>query len=87
MDPKSGGHFFSPMLQDQRGREMMTAEHSHPMDTAKHDPETPLLLFCPDQGGWNIGVWLEGRWVDYASASVALEPVRWLPVPPEPVDP
>jgi hypothetical protein len=61
-------------------------EMSHPMDTAAHDEEMPLLLFCPKQGGWHIGIWFDGRWVDFATLSEWLEPIRWMPVPPDPVD-
>jgi hypothetical protein len=48
------------------------------------DPERTLLLFCPEQGGWHTGLFFEGRWLDFATLAVALEPTHWLPEPPEP---
>jgi hypothetical protein len=48
------------------------------------DPERTLLLFCPEQGGWHTGVFVEGRWLDFATLTLALEPTYWLPEPPEP---
>ena len=66
--------------------DMMVCVLPQPMDTAQHDSDMPLLLFCPNQGGWQIGVWLEGRWLDYASFSVTLDPTHWMPIPPDPVE-
>ena len=60
---------------------------AHPMDTAERDEEIPLLLFCPDQGGWQIGIWFGGHWVDYSTLTMELQPTRWMPVPPNPVAP
>ena len=40
----------------------------------REDPERTLLLFCPEQGGWQTGVFFEGRWLDFATLSVELEP-------------
>ena len=38
-----------------------------PITTApSDDPERPLLLFCPEQGGWQMGVFFDGRWLDFA---------------------
>jgi len=48
------------------------------------DPERTLLLFCPEQGGWHTGVFVEGHWLDFATLTLALEPTYWLPEPPEP---
>ena len=47
------------------------------------DPERTLLLFCPEQGGWQTGLFFEGRWLDFATTTVELEPTHWLPEPPE----
>jgi hypothetical protein len=47
-------------------------------------PEKPLLLFCPEEGGWHVGVFFEGQWVDLASLTIKLEPTHWMPIPPEP---
>jgi ADP-heptose:LPS heptosyltransferase len=48
------------------------------------DPERTLLLFCPEQGGWQTGLFFEGRWLDFATLTLELEPTYWLPEPPEP---
>ena len=48
------------------------------------DPERTLLLFCLEQGGWHTGLFVEGRWLDFATLTVELEPTHWLPEPPEP---
>jgi hypothetical protein len=47
------------------------------------DPERTLLLFCPEQGGWQNGLFFEGRWLDFATTTVELEPTHWLSEPPE----
>ena len=48
------------------------------------DPERTLLLFCPEQGGWQTGVFFEGRWLDFATLTVELEPAHFTDVPPDP---
>src|SRR4051794_37629628 len=48
------------------------------------DPERTLLLFCPEQGGWQTGVFLEGRWLDFATLTVELEPAHFTDGPPDP---
>src|SRR3954452_24969869 len=48
------------------------------------DPERTLLLFCPEQGGWHTGLFVEGRWLDFATLTLELEPTYWLPEPREP---
>jgi hypothetical protein len=60
-----------------------------PIDTAPNDGDVPLLLFCPEQGGWHTAVWFGGMWVDYLTTLEELQPTHWLPVPPDPpgVDP
>lgn len=46
--------------------------------------EHPYLLYCPEEGGWHVGVFFEERWVDLATLTVELKPTHWMPVPPEP---
>ena len=53
-------------------------------DAPLDDPERTLLLFCPEQGGWQTGVFFEGRWLDFATLSVELEPTHFTDVPPDP---
>jgi hypothetical protein len=55
-----------------------------PISTAPQEEDWPLLLFCPDQGGWHTGVWFWGKWLAYIDTSTVLEPSHWLPVPPDP---
>ncbi len=62
----------------------MTGVLTHAMDTAPRREDMPLMLYCPEQGGWHVGVWHDGHWTDFASLSVALAPVRWMPLPPAP---
>jgi hypothetical protein len=44
--------------------------------------ERTLLLYCPEQGGWQKGEWC--RWVSTADIETVLEPTHWTEVPPEP---
>lgn len=55
-----------------------------PIDTSPHDQEIPLLLFCRDQGGWQVGIWYDGMWMDYLTLAEELQPSHWLPLPPDP---
>jgi hypothetical protein len=57
-----------------------------PISTAPEEDDKPILLFCPDQGGWHTGVWFRGKWLAYIDMSVVLEPSHWLPVPADPPD-
>ena len=36
------------------------------------DPERTLLLSGPKQGGWQAGVFFEGRWLDFATLTMEL---------------
>jgi hypothetical protein len=56
------------------------------MSDAPREEGKDLMLWSFEQGGWNRGVWHEGRWVDYLALSVELQPIYWdnvLPDPPE----
>jgi hypothetical protein len=60
-----------------------------PIETAPPITDTsPLLLFCPEQGGWHSGVWFYGKWLAYIDSSIILHPTHWMmaPVDPEDVD-
>jgi hypothetical protein len=61
-----------------------TALIPQPISTAPQEEDRPLLLFCPEQGGWHTGIWFLGKWLAYIDTSVVLSPSHWLPVPPEP---
>ena len=41
-------------------------QSARPIETAPHDKaqERSLLLWCPEQGGWQTGVWFKGQWMD-----------------------
>jgi hypothetical protein len=53
------------------------------MDTAPRGEDVPLLVWCPKQDGWQMGVFFEGRWVDYSTLELELEPTHWLKAPPD----
>jgi hypothetical protein len=55
------------------------------ISTAPKAQERTLLLYCPEQGGWQTVKWFEGRWVSTADVEVVLEPTHWTDVPEEPV--
>ena len=45
--------------------------------------ERTLLLYCPEQGGWQTGEWLHERqcWVSTAAIDEVLEPTMWTEAP------
>jgi hypothetical protein len=60
-----------------------------PISTAPGEVDAPLLLFCPKQGGWHVGVRFGGKWYAYIGyayidPAIELEPSHWLPTPPDP---
>jgi hypothetical protein len=57
---------------------------AEPIATAPREPERTLLLYCPEQAGWQTGEWCEGRWVSTADVEIVLEPTHWTDVPPDP---
>src|SRR5215203_6077885 len=57
-----------------------------PISNSPQDHDQPFLLFCPEQGGWHIGIWFLGKWLAYIDTSTVLEPSHWSPVPPDPPD-
>jgi hypothetical protein len=60
-----------------------------PIEAAPPFTDTsPLLLFCPEQGGLHSGVWFYGKWLAYIDSSIILHPTHWMmaPVDPEEVD-
>jgi hypothetical protein len=57
---------------------------TNPVATAPQELERTLLLYCPEQGGWQTGEWCEGRWVSTADIEIVLEPTHWADVPERP---
>ena len=59
----------------------------YPIETApraEFDPEpVPILLWCPDEGGWHTGFWFAGVWRLHADIEHVLDPSHWLPAPPD----
>jgi hypothetical protein len=55
-----------------------------PIDTAPREEEKPLLLYCPEHGGWRIGALFEGNWLDFFDLITHLTPTHWAPLPPDP---
>jgi hypothetical protein len=60
-----------------------------PMAVGPDEKPIPVLLYCPEEGGWGTGVWLRSRCVDgvwcrqgwYLATdhTVELRPAQWLP--------
>ena len=44
------------------------------IDTAPREEEKPLLLYCPEHGGWRIGALFEGNWLDFFDLITHLTP-------------
>lgn len=57
-----------------------------PIQTAPQMENFPLLLYCPDQGGWHTGVWFGGVWLAHIDNSISLEPSHWMYPPADPID-
>jgi hypothetical protein len=55
-----------------------------PIATAPRAGERTLLLYCPEQAGWQTGEWCEGQWVSTADIEIVLEPTHWTDVPEPP---
>ena len=53
--------------------------------TALREPGRTLLLYCPEQGGWQTGEWDQGEWTDTLTREKILQPTHWIGVPPIPV--
>jgi hypothetical protein len=45
---------------------------ARPLATAPRERERTLLLYCPEQAGWQTGEWCESRWV--STADIDLSP-------------
>lgn len=54
-----------------------------PIETAPKEPSRGILLYCPDQGGWQIGRWAISRWLSTRKVEF-LEPTHWAETPAEP---
>jgi hypothetical protein len=60
---------------------------SRPIGEAPREPERTLLLYCPEQGGWQSGEWRLGEWTDTLTGGKSLKPTHWMePPPPVPVE-
>ena len=55
-----------------------------PISTAPQEDDRPLLLFCPEQGGWHTGEWYQGAWTDALTRVKNLDPTYWLDYPGDP---
>ena len=67
---------------------VLKQEGAQAIDTAPRGGSESLLLFCPDQGGWQLGHWNTGCepacWVAALDGTTLLEPTHWDKAPPEP---
>ena len=52
--------------------------------TAPREPDRTLLLFCPEQGGWQTGRWIDGEWRSTAMTAFRLVPTHWTTAPTNP---
>ena len=53
----------------------------YPIESAPRpdrDP-VPLLLYCPDEGCWLLGLWSAGAWRLQGHRERVLHPTHWLP--------
>jgi len=63
--------------------------HTAPIAVGAHEEPIPVLLHCPDEGGWRRGAWLRSRysngvwcrqgWRLADDQAVELRPTQWLP--------
>jgi hypothetical protein len=52
--------------------------------TPRSDQDSvPLLLYCPDEGSWLLGLWSEGAWRLQDHREHVLHPTHWLPTSTE----
>jgi hypothetical protein len=70
------------------GRDAITLPAPMPMSRAPRIAERTLLLYCPEQGGWQTGEWHHDRqcWVSTAAIDHVLEATMWTEAPDEPTD-
>jgi hypothetical protein len=54
----------------------------YPIETApRPDQEpVPLLLYCPTEGSWLLGLWSKGEWRLQDHVERILKPTHWLPL-------
>jgi hypothetical protein len=52
-----------------------------PITTAPRDENVPLLLYCPEQNGLQVGISSGDGWIDNLLSYVALSPSRWCVLP------
>lgn len=63
--------------------EAQPIDQPKPMDCAPREARRKLLLYCPNQDGWQVGEWLEGRWMSMWHLDF-LEPTHWTEIPNPP---
>ncbi len=61
-----------------RGLSKPIAEAPMPSHPHLQMEQTPLLLYCPNQGGWHTGVWFDGGWWLHFNMEEKLEPVSFI---------
>jgi hypothetical protein len=59
-------------------------EAPQPISTIGEGLGAVCLVFSPEQGGWNIGQFRNGRWTDVNDAARPLIPTHWLRLPDAP---
>ena len=68
---------------------------SAPMATGLDETPIKVLVYCPDEGGWQVGVWLRAGhhggvvmrqgWLAAIDYSIELRPTHWLPYREKPM--
>ena len=68
--------------------------HTAPLATGPDETPIKVLVHCPDEGGWHVGVWLRAAyyggvwfrqgWRAAIDHDLELRPTHWLPYPDEP---
>jgi hypothetical protein len=56
---------------------------AQPIETAPREPGRKLLLYCPEQGGWQGGEWTGERWTLTWTWDF-LTPTHWTEAPGKP---
>jgi hypothetical protein len=64
--------------------ELLEAERTpQPIETAPRESGRKLLLYCPEQGGWQVGEWTGERWTLTWTWDF-LTPTHWTEAPGKP---
>jgi hypothetical protein len=79
-----GGHELVKQLFAEFAR-VLREQYRKPqaIETAPKERDRKLLLYCPKQGGWEVGEWSGERWISTRKIEF-LDPTHWVEAPPDP---